>query len=101
MGGRPIGYISDFLFHQRNRFGFFEVRNENVALHIHDLLLTEKTRLMLASRFDRSIGLLPSSDPRENLDRNIVRGYFTLDVCECTVTKGLYSQLQSTPQCYA
>lgn len=36
--------MSDLLFHKRNRFWVFEIRGQKLALHLHDLLLTEQPR---------------------------------------------------------
>lgn len=43
-GGRPIGNASDGIFHERNRFRIFEVRNQKLVLHLHELLPAERTR---------------------------------------------------------
>ena len=44
MGGGSIRDASNVLFHQRNCFRAFQVRNQNVTLHLQDLLLAEKGR---------------------------------------------------------
>lgn len=43
VGGRPIGDASNVLLHQRNCRGVPEVRNEEIALHLHDLIPTKRT----------------------------------------------------------
>ena len=43
-----MGGMANVLFHQGNCLGVFEARNEKITLHVHDLLLAERTRLMLA-----------------------------------------------------
>ena len=44
VGGRSIGDAPDVFFYERNRFLVFEVRNQEVTLHLHNLLVTERTR---------------------------------------------------------
>jgi len=77
MGGRSTRNLSDILLHERNRFRVFEVRNQKIALHLHDLLLV-------------------GGHPRENLVYNILRRNFALDVCKGTVAEGL--DLEQTRQ---
>jgi len=88
---RPIRDMSDVLLRWRSRCGVFEVRNEEIALHIHEFPLTKRGRLMLAFEFENPIGLLPSTNPRENLPHDVFYRYFTLDVCECCLGVGRWS----------
>ena len=44
MGRRPIRYIVDDLSHTSNCFRIIEARNEQLALCLHDLLLTDRMR---------------------------------------------------------
>ena len=44
VGGGPIGEVSDVFFYKPDSFRVFEVRDQEFALHFHDLLLTERTR---------------------------------------------------------
>ena len=72
VGGRPIGDASNVLLHQRNCRGVPEVRNEKITLHLHDLILTKRTRLMSTPWFNNLTKLLPNGEPRENLSHDIV-----------------------------
>ena len=40
VGERSIGDMSDVFFHTGNRLRVFEVRNQKIALHLHDILMT-------------------------------------------------------------
>ena len=37
---RSIEDVSDVLFHEGNRLGISELRNQKIALHLHDFLMT-------------------------------------------------------------
>ena len=43
-GGRSIRNVSDVLFHESDCLLVLEVRNKKITLHLHDLLLAERTR---------------------------------------------------------
>ena len=44
MGGGSVRDASDVLAHKRNQRCVFEVWDEKLALHLHDLVLTEQMR---------------------------------------------------------
>ena len=54
VGGRPIGNASDGIFHKRNRFRVFKVRNQELVLCLHDLVLAERTH---QQDVDRWVGI--------------------------------------------
>ena len=43
VGERPIRDTLDVVFHEGDRFRVSEIRNQKIALHLHDLLMTERT----------------------------------------------------------
>jgi hypothetical protein len=42
VGGRSFRDVFKVLFHERHYFRVFQVRNQKIALHPHDLLLAER-----------------------------------------------------------
>lgn len=42
MGGRSFRDVFNVLFDERHNFGAFQVWNQKVALHLHDLTLAER-----------------------------------------------------------
>lgn len=44
VGERPVRDTLDVVFHEGDRFRVSEIRNQKITLHLHDLLMTERTR---------------------------------------------------------
>ena len=99
MGGRPVGGTSDAPVYKIDCLRVSEVRDQEIALHLHDLVLAgEAVSAVSTSRFKIRKEPLRSCDPRENFVHNIFLRHLAFDVRERTITEGLNFELNLTPQ---